>query len=176
MFSSKRNPNVPAIAFKLEASKNRDLASATKIWKEIIVSKGAIDIYTGKDFTKENYEIYGGLSIDHFIPWSFVLHDEMWNLVPTFKNINSSKSDKILNYNRYIDDFCDMQYMAVTYILEKRKQKDLESYIDALKIENFQEYLKYKPKEDFTKKLKQCISPLYQIAENQGFEVIDRFY
>lgn len=47
----------------------------------------------------------------------------MWNLVPTFKNINSSKSDKLLNYNRYIDDFCDMQYMATTYILEKGKQK-----------------------------------------------------
>ncbi|HCL4558118.1 TPA: HNH endonuclease [Clostridium botulinum] len=175
-FLQKRNPNVPAIAFKLEAPKNRDLSSATKIWKGIIDSKGAKDIYTGKDFIKENYEIYGGLSIDHFIPWSFVLHDEMWNLVPTFKNINSSKSDKLLNYNRYINDFCDMQYMAVTYILEKRKQKDLESYIDALKIENFQEYLKYKPKEDFTKKLKQCISPLYQIAENQGFEVMDRVF
>ncbi len=175
-FLQKRNSNVPAIAFKLEAPKNRDLDSPTKIWKEIIASKGPKDIYTGKDFTKENYEIYGGLSIDHFIPWSFVLHDEMWNLVPTFKNINSSKSDKLLNYNRYIDDFCDMQYMTVTYILEKRKQKDLESYIDALKIENFQEYLKYKPKEDFTKKLKQCISPLYQIAENQGFEVMDRLF
>ncbi|EKS4342611.1 HNH endonuclease domain-containing protein [Clostridium sporogenes] len=175
-FLQKRNPNVPAIAFKLQAPKNRDLSSATKIWKEIIVSKGPKDIYTGKDFIKENYEIYGGLSIDHFIPWSFVLHDEMWNLVPTFKNINSFKSDKLLNYNRYIDDFCDMQYMAVTYILEKRKQKDLESYIDALKIENFQEYLKYKPKEEFTKKLKQCISPLYQIAENQGFEVMDRLF
>ncbi|NFD30030.1 HNH endonuclease [Clostridium botulinum] len=175
-FLQKRNPNVPAIAFKLEAPKNRDLYSATKIWKEIIVSKGPKDIYTGKDFIKENYEIYGGLSIDHFIPWSFVLHDEMWNLVPTFKNINSSKSDKLLNYNRYINDFCDMQYMAVTYILEKRKQKDLESYIDALKIDNFQEYLKYKPKEDFTKKLKQCISPLYQIAENQGFEVMNKLF
>ncbi|KOR25159.1 hypothetical protein ND00_18520 [Clostridium sp. L74] len=43
------------------------------------------------------------------------------------------------------------------YYLEKRKQKDLESYIDILKIENFEEYLKYKPKEEFTKKLKQCI-------------------
>lgn len=175
-FLQKRNPNVPAIAFKLEAPKNRDLSLATKIWKGIIVSKGPKDIYTGKDFTKENYEIYGGLSIDHFIPWSFVLHDEMWNLVPTFKNINSSKSDKLLNYNRYIDGFCDMQYMVVTHILEKGKQKDLESYIDALKIENFQEYLKCEPKEDFIKKLKQCISPLYQIAENQGLEVMDRLF
>ena len=28
----------------------------------------------------------GPLSIDHFIPWGFVLHDEAWNLVPMFRN------------------------------------------------------------------------------------------
>ncbi|MFX0547807.1 HNH endonuclease domain-containing protein [Hathewaya histolytica] len=175
-FIQKRNPNVPAIALKLEPPRSRDLSSATRIWKEVIISKGAKDIYTGKAFTKENYEIHGCLSIDHFIPWSFVLHDDMWNLVPTFKNINSSKSDKLLNYNRYIEDFCDMQYKAVTYISERGRQKDLESYVDVLKIENFKEYLKYKSKEDFTQKLKQCISPIYQIAENQGFEVIDKLF
>ncbi|MDU1032741.1 HNH endonuclease domain-containing protein [Clostridium sp.] len=27
--------------------------------------------------------------MDHFIPWSFAFHDQMWNLVPTFNNINS---------------------------------------------------------------------------------------
>ncbi|MBU5484138.1 HNH endonuclease [Clostridium sp. MSJ-11] len=173
-FLQKRNPNVPAIAFKLEAPKTRNLNTATRLWKEIIVAKNIKDIYTGKAFVEGNYTNHGVLSIDHFIPWSFVLHDEMWNLVPTFKNINSSKSDKLLNYNRYIDSFCDMQYEAVTYILEKGKEKALESYIDVLKIESFAEYLKYKPKESFNEKLKQCISPLYQIAENQGFQVIDK--
>ncbi|WP_027623969.1 HNH endonuclease domain-containing protein [Clostridium lundense] len=173
-FLQKRNRNVPAIAFKLEAPKMRNLTTATRLWKEIIDVKNIKDIYTGKAFTDVNYSNYGVLSIDHFIPWSFVLHDEMWNLVPTFKNINSSKSDKLLNYNRYIDSFCDMQYEAVTYISEKGKEKALESYIDALKIERFKEYLKYKPKEAFIERLKQCISPLYQIAENQGFQVIDR--
>ncbi|MEW9095241.1 MAG: HNH endonuclease domain-containing protein [Clostridiaceae bacterium] len=173
-FLQKRNPNVPAIAFKLEAPKSRNLTTATKLWKEIIVAKNIKDIYTGEAFIERNYANYGVLSIDHFIPWSFVLHDEMWNLVPTFKNINSSKSDKLLNYHKYIDSFCDMQYEAVTYISEKGKEKALESYIDVLKIESFHEYLKYKTKEAFNKKLKQCISPLYQIAENQGFQVIDK--
>ncbi|MBE6043050.1 MAG: HNH endonuclease [Clostridium thermopalmarium] len=169
-FLQKRNPNVPAIAFKLEAPKVRNLATAIKLWKEIIATKDVKDIYTEKVFIEENY---GVLSIEYFIPWSFVLHDEMWNLAPTFKNINSSKSDKLLNYSRYIENFCDIQYKAVTYLSEKRKQKDLEGYIDALKIENFTEYLKYKPKKAFCEKLKQCILPLYQIAENQGFEVVD---
>jgi len=172
-FLQKRNPNVPAIAFKLEAPKVRNLTTATKLWKEIIISKGVEDIYTGKAFIEDNYASHGSLSIDHFIPWSFVLHDEMWNLVPTFKNINSSKSDKLLNYSSYIDSFCDIQYKAVTYLSERGKQRDLEGYIDVLKIENFKEYLKYKPKDSFNDKLKGCISPLYQIAVNQGFEVVD---
>ncbi|ACA44301.1 hypothetical protein [Clostridium botulinum] len=45
-----------------------------------------------------------------------------------------------------------------------------------MKIENFQEYSKYKSREGFTKKLKQCISALYQIAENQGFKVMDKLF
>lgn len=175
-FLQKRNQNVPAIAFKLEAPKSRNLTGAAKLWKKIIALNDIKDIYTGKDFNEENYAVYGVLSIDHFIPWSFVLHDEMWNLVPTFKNINGSKNDKLLSYNNYINKFCDVQYTAVKYLSEEGKERELESYIDVLKIEDFQEYLMYKPKEAFCEKLKQCISPLYQIAENQGFEVMERTF
>ena len=95
-FLQKRNPTVPGIAMKLEAPKSRDLREQTKIWKQIIEQKHIGDLYTGLDFTSENYKEHGVLSIDHFIPWSFVLHDQMWNLVPTFKNINSKKSDNLL--------------------------------------------------------------------------------
>lgn len=90
----------------------------------------------------------------------------MRNLVPTFKNINSSKNYKLLKYDTYINEFCDIQYKALTYLAQKDKERDLEGYMDVLKIENFHEYLKYKPEEDFSEKLKQCISPLYPIAEN----------
>ncbi len=71
-------------SFQNRSSKSRNLTRATTLWKEIIMSKNINDIYTGMDFTKENYDKLGVLSIDHFIPWSFVLHDEMWNLTPTF--------------------------------------------------------------------------------------------
>ena len=66
-FLQKRNPNVPAIAFKIEAPKSRNLTRATTLWKEIIISKNINDIYTGMNFTKENYDKLGVLSIDHFI-------------------------------------------------------------------------------------------------------------
>ena len=47
---------------------------------------------------KPVYEIYGkkpldakNISIDHFVPWSYVAHDELWNLTPTTRSINSTK-------------------------------------------------------------------------------------
>ncbi|MBL4933203.1 HNH endonuclease domain-containing protein [Clostridium paridis] len=173
-FLQKRNPNVPAIAFKLEVPKSRNLTTATNLWKKIINDKKIKDIYTGKDFVVENYNFYGVLSIDHFIPWSFVLHDEMWNLIPTFKNINSKKSDKLLSLDKYLGDFCDVQYAAFTYLCDKRIGKDLESYVEGLKIDEPYKLNNYKRKQEFDKKLRECINPLYQIARNQGFEVMEK--
>lgn len=173
-FIQKRNPNVPAIAFKLEAPRSRDLTKATKIWKDIITTCGIKDIYTGKEFCDAAFKEHGILSIDHFIPWSFVLHDEIWNLVPTFKNVNSAKSDKLLIYNDYIDSFCDVQYKAFTHICKNRMENVLEDYIEGLRLEDPYDYYRCGLSQDFKNKLKLCISPLYQIAVNQGFAVIDR--
>lgn len=177
-FLQKRNPNVPAIAFKLEAPKTRKLAKATRLWNQVIVTKNIKDIYTGKDFIAENYNAHGVLSIDHFIPWSFVLHDEMWNLVPTFKNINSKKSDKLLSFEEYIGDFCDIQYKAFTYLCDRKMDKSLEnymeSYIGGLHLEDPYNLNNLRGKEEFNNKLRQCINPIYQIARNQGFEVISK--
>ena len=79
---------------------------------------------TDKEFIDDNYKLYGVLSLDHFIPWSFVLHDQMWNLVLTFKNINSKKSDNLLDYDTYIDKFRNIQYEAFEFVVnEKRKIK-----------------------------------------------------
>ena len=34
------------------------------------------DVFTGQPVKKKKYDI------DHFIPWSFVMNDELWNLMP----------------------------------------------------------------------------------------------
>lgn len=173
-FLQKRNPNVPAIAFKLDAPKTRKLKEATKLWKKIISVNKLRDIYTGAEFSEVAFQEYGGLSIDHFIPWSFVLHDQIWNLVPTFKNINSRKSDKLLLFDNYIDDFCSIQYKAFSYICDKKVKRGIEEYMDVLNLENPYEYFRHSSQETFSKNIKQCISPLYQIALNQGFQIMDR--
>ncbi|WP_373897311.1 HNH endonuclease domain-containing protein [Haloimpatiens sp. FM7315] len=174
-FLQKRNPNVPAIVFKLEAPKTRKLTSTSKLWKEILNYNRVKDIYTGFEFTKENFIRYGALSIDHFIPWSFVLHDEIWNLVPTFKNINSKKSDNLVLFDKYIGDFCAAQYNAYTYVCDKRKKNQMEEYMNILHLDSPKLYYNRVPQHDFEQKIKLSISPLYQIAVNQGFGIMNKF-
>ena len=174
-FLQKRNPNVPGIAMKLEAPKDRNLREQTKIWKAVIDHKHIKDLYTGLDFTENNYDEYGVLSIDHFIPWSFVLHDQMWNLVPTFKNINSKKSDNLLNYDSYIDKFCEMQYEAFCFVVDENRKTQIEEYEQALKIPNLKKFRRENKEEEFVKRLKQEIGPVYGVAVNQGFGVLENF-
>lgn len=166
-FLQKRNPTVPGIAMKLEAPKNRDLKQQTKIWKKIIEQKHIGDLYTGLDFTNTNYKEHGVLSIDHFIPWSFVLHDQMWNLVPTFKNINSKKSDNLLNYDSYIDRFCEIQYEAFCFVVDENRKNQVDEYREVLKIENAKKFKEEREKNEFMKRLRQEIGPVYGVAVNQ---------
>ncbi|OOP73186.1 HNH endonuclease domain-containing protein [Clostridium beijerinckii] len=171
-FLQKRNPNVPGIAMKLEAPKNRDLREQTKIWKQVIEQRHITDLYTGLDFTETNYNNYGVLSIDHFIPWSFVLHDQMWNLVPTFKNINSKKSDNLLQYDTYIDRFCEMQYEAFCFVVDENRKNQIEEYGQVLKVDNLRKFKKENKEEEFVRRMKQEIGPVYGVAVNQGFMIL----
>lgn len=54
--------------------------------------------------------------MDHFIPWSYVVHNELWNLVPVpaVPNINSSKSN-CLPADKYIDKFVGTQYELLNF-------------------------------------------------------------
>lgn len=175
-FLQKRNPNVPGIAMKLEAPKNRDLREQTKIWKQVIEQRHITDLYTGLDFTETNYNDYGVLSIDHFIPWSFVLHDQMWNLVPTFKNINSKKSDNLLQYDTYIDRFCEIQYEAFCFVVDENRKNQIEEYGQVLKVENLRKFKKENKEEEFVRRIKQEIGPVYGVAVNQGFGVLGNLF
>ncbi len=170
-YLQKRNPNVPAIIFKLNAQCRESLGNATKFWNEINNISKLNDIYTGKELIKENFNTYGELSIDHFIPWSFVLHDEMWNLIPTFKNINSSKNNKLPQLDLYIDKFCNIQYNAFNIMKSNNAFKHcIEDYLTInKKIDINLSLHKDITKEEFTDSIKSVIIPLFQIASNQGY-------
>jgi hypothetical protein len=51
--------------------------------------------------------------LDHFLPWSFVTHDLIWNLTPAPAAINLAKSDAVPNLSRYLAAFVDQHYAAM---------------------------------------------------------------
>lgn len=163
LFLQSKNPNVPSIPLKIFPPKKRNLKTPKEFWLKVIKLKPFYDIYTNTPIDLNN------LSIDHFIPWSFVLHDQLWNLIPTHKEINSKKSDHLPSLKKYLENFCKIQYIGFKTAIENQfSPKLLEDYYVILK----EDYLLKNIAEDtFTKKLKENIIPLYQIAENQGFTV-----
>lgn len=166
-----RNPNVPAIPFKIYPPMKRDLTKAKNFWRIIGAQHPIVDIYTKKLFSESNFDTYGGVSIDHFIPWSFVLHDELWNLVPTFKNVNSSKGNNLPSLEEYFNNFCELQFTAFSIAKGNKKipQKYLEDYFNVNRHFYDINITESKSKEVFINSIKKIILPLHQIASNQGY-------
>ncbi|GKU24353.1 hypothetical protein CFOLD11_11790 [Clostridium folliculivorans] len=85
------------------------------------------------------------------------MHDQLWNLTPTFKNINSKKSDKLLPYNKYMEKFCNFQYEAFDYVCDNRINSFVEEYIDALRVEEIYNFHKHASKERFSEEMYNAI-------------------
>lgn len=157
LFLQKRNPNTPDIPNKLKRPELRGSLNKHKVdfWDIVIEELGSVDcIYTGEKLIKGNY------AVEHFIPFQFVAHDLMWNLIPADPIFNSKKGSKLPQMNDFFNDFYQMQKNAVEIVHDlKPKNKFLQDYLTVF------------PTLDFNKnKYKECIQPLLTIANNNGFE------
>ena len=161
LFLQSRNPNVPDIPNKLiKSAKRKKLEDQKKyFWNPVIRELGTLQcIYTGDEITVGNYDL------EHFIPFSFVSHNLIWNLIPANSSYNSTKSDKLPSLDKYFKRFYELQKSAVEIIRVKTpKNKYLEDYLTILP-----DYT-----ESFTEsRFKETIQPLITIASNNGFEFL----
>jgi hypothetical protein len=162
-YLEKENPNVANLSKKLEKAKIRNLSAPTKYWKKFIITKpNQNDIFENKPLFKIEK-----ISIDHFLPWSFITHDLIWNLHPINKNINSSKSNKIPQIS-YFQDFYKLQYNFCNFLLNEQSNRPLEDYYNLFNCSN--EELKSLSKEQFVERMNNFYSPQFEIAKNMGFE------
>jgi hypothetical protein len=159
-FMQKYNPNVIGLTEKLEKPAKRDLNIANRFWRGYLAENPAtICIYSGELITKQN------LSLDHFLPWSYVAHDQLWNIIPMPKNINSSKGNSLPSFERYFEKFSALQYQAVQFYVKKGTLKLLEDYDQILR-----QSLVDMSEESFRELLKSHILPHFQSARNLGFK------
>ena len=168
LYLQKRNPSVPGIADKLCPPQERKLEKVKKYWKLILTLHPVHEIYNDIELDGKN------LSIDHFVPWSYVAHDEFWNLHPTTRRINSRKSNNLPDWNTYFLRFCKQeffsyemmwQYDSVYAEFEKCAKEHLNS--EDVKRRVYREGLSFS---EFSASLEEVIQPIYQSAKNCGFK------
>ena len=113
--------------------------------------------------------------MDHFIPWSFVMNDELWNLMPMDSSLNSSKSNKLPKWDPFFKEFAKNQYLMYNLMHEKAGIHKLFEgcYRDNLhSIWAGQElYRKGNTQEEFYNILAKNMRPVYDSARRQGYEI-----
>lgn len=165
-YVQKRNSNTPNIAGKLfpPNPKARQLGKARNFWKAIYQNTATPFrcIFSNELINVEEY------ALDHFIPWSFVTHNQLWNLVPIVPNVNSQKSDKLPHLTTYFKKFGQTQYDVFQLGLKLKKTTLLEDYLGV--VGRSLEEIKQLSQNDFIHRLENQIQPLAQIAQNMGFQ------
>jgi 5-methylcytosine-specific restriction endonuclease McrA len=162
-YLQKNNPHVPNIVAKLSEPGQRKLNTARRFWQEAMEELSDFRcIYTGERIEQQSF------SLDHFLPWSFVAHDLLWNIIPTSRQINSTKSDQLPALERYFEPFIQMQYNALQAVAAQRKPKLVEDYTVLLKESSLDGLLNL-PFATFRQALNDTILPQVQIARNMGF-------
>jgi len=163
-YMQSRNPSVPGISNKLFPPQKREsLTNQTKYWELILRETPLRCIYSGEFLAIDN------LSLDHYLPWSFVTHDWLWNLIPTVPNVNSSKSNNLPS-DIYFSSFVAMQHQGLTISHQKMNAamwtKKIEPYILELKVSDKSDLLSI---EKLRKAYEATIAIQITLAASQGF-------
>lgn len=165
-YLQKRNPSVPGISNKLYPPRERNLTKVIKYWRMLMEIQPVHEIYNDQKLSVND------ISIDHFVPWSYVAHDEMWNLSPTTKSINSKKSNNLPDWE-YFSALAQMEYLSYQMIwqydsLHDEFKKCAKEHLNtdlAYKLY----YMKDQSETEFGGRLEEIVLPVYESAKNSGF-------
>jgi hypothetical protein len=165
LYLQKYNPNVPDIPNKLvrPAIRGNLTKQRKEFWDIIIGQTGPLNcIYTNRELHLADY------AVEHFLPYAFVSHDLVWNLIPADKIFNSSKSDKLPIWEKHFEPYFQLQKLALKTIWNINPgHKFIEEYLplfpDLSALDRLDD-------EAFRLRFKDTVQPLLTIASNNGFE------
>ena len=167
------NPEMPGLVYKLAPmdERMRKLGKVKKLWEGILDLTEVYDVFSGKQIVRRQYDV------DHFIPWSFVMNDELWNLMPIDSSLNSSKSDRLPEWDPFFRRFADNQFMMYELIHEK---PGIHQLFEGCYKDNLHSiwagrelYIPGNSKETFTAILGKNMRPVYDSARRQGYDLWD---
>jgi len=162
-YLQRNNSNVANLAAKLFEPQQRNLTRAKTFWRLAWDSLEPIAcIYSQQQVPRR------GFSLDHFLPWRFVTHDLLWNIIPTSPAVNSAKSDNLPDLQTYFTDFAQLQYRALQAVAATGREQLLEDYALLFKTATVADLRALSPT-DFRTVLYNEVAPQMQIARNLGF-------
>jgi hypothetical protein len=166
LYLQARNPSVPGIVNKLGAPTNSQLTMARQFWRLVraeFEKSGRAERF--QDIYAER-RLGESFAVDHFLPWSFVAHDLLWNLTPVEQTTNSSKSDRLPDLDVYLPRLAKLHFGAIEAV--KQRPKLLEDYTDCFKLDCTG--LIELGEKGLAARYREIIVPQVQIAINQGFQ------
>lgn len=162
-YLQERNKSVPAITKKTNAPLTRNLQSQRDWWSRLLHDDEYQCIYTGDVIYANDY------ALDHYLPWSFVGHDQLWNLVPISKTVNSAKSDNIPS-NKYLNELISLQSRALKHSHAIMKQQQWENKVQGYMLDfKIADHNLLLDETTIKNAYLETIPPLVQIASSIGF-------
>ena len=165
------NPDVPGLVYKLAPlnEKMRKLANVRRLWTSIMDMHEIHDVFTEEIIKVDDFDV------DHFVPWSFVMNDELWNLMPMDSGLNSSKSNKLPKWNPFFKKFAENQFIMYEEINSKEAIRKLfeKCYRDNLHSiwANQELYRQGNSRDEFYRILETNMKPVYDSARRQGYQL-----
>lgn len=178
-FLQDRNPGVPGIIYKISPENEdlRKLNHARVLWRSTaeITGNPIKDIYTGKEVSLDT------LSIDHFVPRSYISNDELWNLTPMSKTLNSSKNNRLPDWNAFFKPFARYQYYLYSLVfpadaskkspvLIEKFEKCRKNNVNAIWASDTL-YIPGNSEVQFMNILSHNLKPVYEAAQLQGYDI-----
>ena len=165
------NPEVPGLVYKLAPldERMRKLGNVRKLWEGILDITPVFDVFTGNKIESKKYDV------DHFIPWSFVMNDELWNLMPMDSSLNSSKSNHLPKWDPFFRRFAENQFQMYELV---QKNHTLHKLYESCYRDNLHSLWAgqelYRPgnsRTEFFCILEKNMQPVYDSARRQGYEL-----
>ena len=178
-FLQDRNPGVPGVIYKIcpENEELRRLEQVRDLWKTVaeITGHPIREIYTGQDIPIDF------LSLDHFVPRSYISNDELWNLTPMRRSLNSRKSNRLPVWDEFFEPFAKYQFYLYELIFSEKPS--VSSEILARKFNKCRKnnlnaiwaaetlYIPGNSTIQFMNILEHNMKPIYEAARLQGYDI-----
>lgn len=160
-----RNPSVPAIPTKVSIpTERRPLNGARNFWREVIKTNPTRCLYTGVLLDPNDF------ALDHFLPWSFVAHNQAWNLSPVTPRANTLKSDRLPDPDIYLKGHAELHNTAIISLLENRATQRHRTLIDEYETGLGSSLEKLVSQEETFQAYRETCLPLISIAKRHGFD------